>query len=120
MTIWAQHANSLCAAGAGAICSRLAGFSLTGRVPCKWAFSPQVWSALFGDSMSGLAVGRSLVVVAGLYQFFAGQEGVPEQMPRSADLFHGHWRGPIAQGCRLVGSVLGCCWALMLLAFGAV
>ncbi len=60
----------------------------------------------------------ALLVVAGLYQFSPVKEACLSKCRRPLTFFMQHWdEGPWKNGLRLGLVCLGCCWALMLLAF---
>lgn len=71
----------------------------------------------FGDSLSrGLSAG--LLALAGLYQFSPVKEACLAKCRAPLTFFFQHWEdGPWRMGLRLGAVCLGCCWALMLLAF---
>ncbi|WP_293576629.1 DUF2182 domain-containing protein [Phaeobacter sp.] len=71
----------------------------------------------FGDSLSaGLSAG--LLLIAGLYQFSDAKEACLSKCRRPLVFFMQHWdEGAFRNGLRLGLVCLGCCWALMLLAF---
>lgn len=71
----------------------------------------------FGDSLSaGLSAG--LLLVAGLYQFSPVKEACLSKCRAPLTFFMAHWdEGALRNGVRLGLVCLGCCWALMLLAF---
>lgn len=70
-----------------------------------------------GDSRStGLSAG--LLVLAGLYQFTPLKAACLAKCRAPLTFFMAHWdEGPLRNGLRLGAVCLGCCWALMLLAF---
>ncbi|UYV35808.1 DUF2182 domain-containing protein [Rhodobacteraceae bacterium D3-12] len=71
----------------------------------------------FGDSRSGL-LSAALLGLAGAYQFTALKEACLSKCRRPLSFFMQHWdEGPWSNGLRLGAVCLGCCWALMLLAF---
>ena len=71
----------------------------------------------FGDSRSRWLSGL-LLTVAGIYQFSALKEACLSKCRAPLMFFLQHWdAGPWRMGLRLGGTCLGCCWALMLLAF---
>ena len=71
----------------------------------------------FGDSLSP-ALSGSLLAVAGLYQFSALKEACLSKCRQPLTFFMAHWdEGPWKNGLRLGAVCLGCCWALMALAF---
>jgi len=73
--------------------------------------------SVFGDSRSGLLSG-GLLLVAGAYQFTQLKEACLSKCRRPLVFFMQHWEeGPLRNGLRLGAVCLGCCWALMLLAF---
>lgn len=60
----------------------------------------------------------TLLAVAGLYQFSPVKEACLSKCRRPLTFFMQHWdEGPWKNGLRLGLVCLGCCWALMLLAF---
>ncbi|MEO1238914.1 MAG: DUF2182 domain-containing protein [Pseudomonadota bacterium] len=71
----------------------------------------------FGDSRSAmLSVG--LLVVAGAYQFSPLKAACLSACRAPVSFFIGHWHlSPVEMGLRLGVTCVGCCWALMLLAF---
>jgi predicted metal-binding membrane protein len=72
---------------------------------------------VFGDSQSAL-LSAGLLLVAGLYQFTPMKEACLSKCRRPLTFFLQHWEeGPLRNGLRLGLVCLGCCWALMLLAF---
>lgn len=73
--------------------------------------------SVFGDSRSGILSG-GLLLVAGAYQFTQLKEACLSKCRRPLVFFMQHWEeGPLRNGLRLGAVCLGCCWALMLLAF---
>ncbi|SFR51111.1 DUF2182 domain-containing protein [Litoreibacter janthinus] len=71
----------------------------------------------FGDSLSGVLSG-ALLVMAGLYQFSTLKEACLSKCRQPMTFFMQHFdEGPWRNGVRLGLVCLGCCWALMLLAF---
>ena len=62
-----------------------------------------------------------LLMVAGGYQFSNLKEACLSQCRAPLTFFMGHWRdgpgGAVAMGLRLGAVCIGCCWALMVLAF---
>ena len=71
----------------------------------------------FGDSRSGL-LSALLLAVAGAYQFTALKEACLSKCRAPVIFFMQHWgETPLRLGLRLGVTCLGCCWALMLLAF---
>lgn len=82
-------------------------------------------AALFATGLIG-ALGQSLSVVftamllagAGAYQFSALKDACLSRCRAPLSFFVQHWaEGPWRNGLRLGLDCLGCCWALMLLAF---
>ena len=72
---------------------------------------------VFGDSRLP-ALSGALLVFAGLYQFSALKEACLSQCRAPMAFFMQHWaEGPFRNGLRLGAVCVGCCWALMLLAF---
>jgi len=73
--------------------------------------------SVFGDSRSGL-LSAALLALAGLYQFSPAKEACLARCRAPLTFFFQHWdEGPWRNGLRLGLVCLGCCWALMLLAF---
>ena len=71
----------------------------------------------FGDSRSRL-LSAGFLALAGLYQFSPLKSSCLSACRSPLMLFMGHWdRGAVQIGLRLGLACLGCCWALMLLAF---
>jgi predicted metal-binding membrane protein len=77
---------------------------------------------LFGQSTSGTFNG-SLLILAGLYQFSSLKNACLSACQNPMTFFFSHWQpglpGAVRLGLRLGAVCLGCCWALMLLAFVA-
>ncbi len=72
---------------------------------------------VFGDSQSSV-MSAVLLLVAGLYQFTPLKEACLSKCRRPLVFFMQYWdEGPLRNGVRLGLVCLGCCWALMLLAF---
>lgn len=72
---------------------------------------------MFGQSQFPLLTG-ALLVGAGIYQFSALKEACLSRCRAPLTFFMQHWdEGPWRNGLRLGLDCLGCCWALMLLAF---
>jgi predicted metal-binding membrane protein len=71
----------------------------------------------FGDSRSGV-LSAALLALAGAYQFSPAKEACLSKCRRPLVFFMAHWdEGPLRNGLRLGLVCLGCCWALMALAF---
>lgn len=71
----------------------------------------------FGDSRSVL-LSATLLLAAGAYQFSAFKAACLEKCRAPVSFFLEHWdKGPFRMGLVLGLTCLGCCWALMLLAF---
>ena len=71
----------------------------------------------FGDSRSAW-LSAGLLAIAGGYQFSALKESCLSKCRAPVTFFIAHWdAGPFGMGLRLGAVCLGCCWALMLLAF---
>ena len=71
----------------------------------------------FGDSLS-VWLSAGLLVLAGVYQFSPVKEACLSKCRAPLTFFMAHWdEGPLRNGLRLGLVCLGCCWALMLLAF---
>jgi predicted metal-binding membrane protein len=70
-----------------------------------------------GGSRSGI-LSAGLLFVAGLYQFSPQKAACLSKCRQPLTFFMQHWpEGPWRNGLRLGLVCLGCCWALMLLAF---
>ncbi|MGH1578992.1 DUF2182 domain-containing protein [Planktotalea sp.] len=70
-----------------------------------------------GQSLSG-ALSGLLLIGAGLYQFSPMKEACLSKCRRPFTFFMQHWdEGALRNGLRLGAVCIGCCWALMLLAF---
>lgn len=73
--------------------------------------------SVFGDSRSSL-LSAVLLLIAGGYQFTPIKDSCLSKCRRPLVFFMQHWEeGPFRNGLRLGAVCLGCCWALMLLAF---
>ena len=71
----------------------------------------------FGDSLSA-GFSAALLAVAGAYQFSALKAACLSKCRQPLTFFMAHWaEGPWRNGLRLGAVCLGCCWALMALAF---
>ena len=71
----------------------------------------------FGDSRSGV-FSAVLLAVAGAYQFSPVKDACLSKCRRPLSFFMQHWdEGALRNGVRLGLVCLGCCWALMALAF---
>ena len=71
----------------------------------------------FGDSLSA-GLSGVLLMLAGLYQFSTMKEACLSKCRQPMTFFMQHFdEGPWRNGLRLGLVCLGCCWALMLLAF---
>ena len=71
----------------------------------------------FGDSRS-VWLSVALLAIAGGYQFSALKEACLSKCRAPLTFFMQHWgESPLSMGLRLGATCLGCCWALMLLAF---
>ncbi|MCU4654519.1 DUF2182 domain-containing protein [Roseibacterium sp. SDUM158016] len=93
-----------------------AGFSVL-AAGAQMALTQAGLLTVFGDSRSA-ALSGGLLVLAGLYQFSAFKEACLSQCRAPLAFFMEHWaEGPFRNGLRLGAVCLGCCWALMLLAF---
>ena len=92
------------------------GFSLLAAGAQLALFQLDLVSA-FGDSRSaGLSAG--LLMAAGAYQFSPVKEACLAKCRAPLTFFMQHWdEGPWRNGLRLGLVCLGCCWALMALAF---
>ncbi len=76
------------------------------------------------DGRSGSALlSGALLLIAGLYQFSSLKNACLSACQSPMAFFLGHWQpglnGAVRLGLRLGAVCLGCCWALMLLAFVA-
>jgi predicted metal-binding membrane protein len=92
------------------------GFSLLAAGAQPALFQAGLLTA-FGDSRSG-ALSAALLAVAGAYQFSPLKEACLSKCRRPLAFFIAHWEaGPLRNGVRLGLVCLGCCWALMALAF---
>ncbi|MFO7757724.1 MAG: DUF2182 domain-containing protein [Roseovarius sp.] len=75
------------------------------------------WLSAFGDSRSGV-LSAALLTGAGLYQFSPLKEACLLRCRRPLAFFMTHWdEGALRNGVRMGLVCLGCCWALMALAF---
>ncbi|UWQ52305.1 DUF2182 domain-containing protein [Leisingera caerulea] len=92
------------------------GFSALAAVLQLGLFQAELLTA-FGDSNSRY-LSAGLLLVAGGYQFSPVKEACLSKCRRPLVFFMQHWNeGPLRNGLRLGLVCLGCCWALMLLAF---
>ena len=92
------------------------GFSLIAAAAQMVLFQAELLSAL-GDSRSQALTGL-LLLVAGVYQFTPLKEACLSKCRAPLSFFFAHWdEGPFRNGLRLGAVCLGCCWALMALAF---
>jgi predicted metal-binding membrane protein len=92
------------------------GFSIAAAALQMGLFQAELLSA-FGDSRSSL-LSAGLLLVAGLYQFSPVKDACLSKCRAPLTFFMQHWdEGPWRNGIRLGLVCLGCCWALMLLAF---
>ena len=92
------------------------GFSLLAAALQLGLFQAGLISA-FGDSLSR-PLSALLLLVAGAYQFSPVKEACLSKCRAPLSFFFQHWdEGPWRMGLRLGAVCLGCCWALMLLAF---
>ena len=100
-------------AGYGAV---WVGYSALAAVLQMWFFDMGLLNAV-GDSQS-LLFSAALLGVAGAYQFSPIKEACLSKCRQPLTFFMGHFEeGPWRNGLRLGLVCLGCCWALMLLAF---
>ncbi len=100
---------------AGYLCVWL-GFSVLAGALQMGLFGAGLVSA-FGDSLS-VWLSAGLLMLAGLYQFSPVKEACLSKCRAPLTFFMAHWdEGPLRNGLRLGLVCLGCCWALMLLAF---
>ena len=71
----------------------------------------------FGDSRSAI-LSAALLAMAGAYQFSALKDSCLSKCRAPVSFFLAHWDdGAARMGLRLGAACLGCCWALMALAF---
>jgi predicted metal-binding membrane protein len=92
------------------------GFSLAAAGLQLGLFQMDLISA-FGDSRSTV-LSAVLLALAGLYQFSPVKEACLAKCRAPLTFFFQHWEeGAWRMGLRLGAVCLGCCWALMLLAF---
>lgn len=71
----------------------------------------------FGDSRSTV-LSAALLALAGIYQFSPVKDACLSKCRQPLTFFITYWdEGPWRNGLRLGAVCLGCCWALMLLAF---
>lgn len=71
----------------------------------------------FGDSRS-VIMSAGLLLIAGVYQFSAMKAACLTACRAPLTFFMRHWdKGPFRMGATLGMTCVGCCWALMLLAF---
>ncbi|EDM71139.1 hypothetical protein RAZWK3B_12999 [Roseobacter sp. AzwK-3b] len=92
------------------------GFSVVAAAAQMALFRADLVSA-FGDSRSGW-LSAGLLALAGGYQFSALKEACLAKCRAPLSFFMQHWdEGPWRNGLRLGAVCLGCCWALMALAF---
>jgi predicted metal-binding membrane protein len=92
------------------------GFSVFAALAQMVLFNADLVS-LFGDSRSTL-LSSALLMLAGLYQFSPFKETCLSKCRQPMLFFLQYWNeGPWSNGIRLGLICLGCCWALMLIAF---
>ncbi len=92
------------------------GFSLIAAALQMALFRADLVSA-FGDSRSA-TLSAALLALAGAYQFSALKESCLSKCRAPMTFFMQHWDdGALKMGLRLGAACLGCCWALMALAF---
>ena len=92
------------------------GYSLIAAAVQMGLFSYDLISVV-GDSQSRV-LSAVLLLVAGLYQFSPVKEACLSKCRQPLTFFMSYWdEGPLRNGVRLGLVCLGCCWALMLLAF---
>lgn len=92
------------------------GFSVIAGAVQMGLFGAGLISAL-GDSMSTV-LSAGLLALAGLYQFSPAKEACLSKCRAPFTFFMQYFEeGPWRNGLRLGAVCLGCCWALMLLAF---
>ncbi|MDR9394738.1 DUF2182 domain-containing protein [Roseovarius sp. SYSU LYC5161] len=92
------------------------GFSVVAAALQMGLYTAGLVSA-FGDSLTPV-LSAGLLALAGLYQFSPLKEGCLAKCRAPLTFFFQHWdAGAWRMGLRLGAVCLGCCWALMLLAF---
>lgn len=92
------------------------GFSVVAAAAQMALFNAGLVTA-FGDSRSGV-LSAVLLAVAGAWQFSPAKEACLSRCRRPLAFFMAHWdEGAWRNGLRLGLVCLGCCWALMALAF---
>jgi len=92
------------------------GFSLLAAGAQMALFQAGLLDQLGTSLSAGLSAG--LLAVAGAYQFTSLKEACLSKCRAPMMFFLQHWdEGPWRNGLRLGAVCLGCCWALMLLAF---
>ncbi|MGB7317383.1 MAG: DUF2182 domain-containing protein [Planktotalea sp.] len=92
------------------------GFSILAGAAQMLLFTAGLLDPL-GQSLSRMLSG-ALLIGAGLYQFTPMKEACLSKCRRPMTFFMQHWdEGPLRNGVRLGLVCIGCCWALMLLAF---
>lgn len=92
------------------------GFSVLAAALQMALFRMDLLSA-YGDSRSRVLT-SVLLLAAGGYQFSPIKEACLSKCRMPMTFFMQHWNeGPLRNGLRLGAVCLGCCWALMLLAF---
>lgn len=92
------------------------GFSVLAASVQMGLFSMDLVSS-FGDSRSSV-LSAALLAMAGAYQFTDMKEACLSKCRQPMTFFMQHWdEGALRNGVRLGMVCLGCCWALMALAF---
>lgn len=92
------------------------GFSVIAAAAQMALFRADLLSA-FGESRSAM-LSAFLLIGAGVYQFSPLKSACLAKCRAPLTFFMNHWdEGPWRNGLRLGLACLGCCWALMLLAF---
>ena len=92
------------------------GYSAVAALLQMWLFNVGLLNAV-GDSQSAL-FSATLLGLAGAYQFSPVKDACLSKCRQPLTFFMGHFEeGPWRNGLRLGLVCLGCCWALMLLAF---
>ena len=92
------------------------GFSVVAAAAQMGLFLAGYLSPL-GQSMSA-PLSAGLLALAGFYQFSPAKEACLSKCRQPLTFFMSHWdEGPFRNGVRLGAVCLGCCWALMMLAF---
>ncbi|QFT29335.1 hypothetical protein FIV00_02440 [Labrenzia sp. THAF82] len=97
------------------------GFSALAAVIQVWLASAGLLNPL--GQVTSVFVNGGLLILAGVYQFSPLKEACLKACQSPLTFFMSHWKpgvsGALQLGLRLGAVCLGCCWALMLLAFVA-